>query len=60
MPDEILGNTGTIMHSDQGSQYCSQAFQNCIRAAQMRTSCQEAFKNSTDKASVVSTGGILK
>ena len=29
---------GTIMHSDQGSQYCSQTFQNCIRAAQMRTS----------------------
>ena len=29
---------GTIMHSDQGSQYCSHAFQNCVRAAQMRTS----------------------
>ena len=28
---------GTIMQ-DQGSQYCSHAIQNCVRAAQMRTS----------------------
>ena len=29
---------GTILHSDQGSQYCSHAFQNKVRAAQIRTS----------------------
>ena len=29
---------GTILHSDQGSQYCSHVFQNRVRAAQMRTS----------------------
>ena len=35
----------------------------CIRCGiciQTCPKCQEAFKNSTDKASVVSTGGILK
>ncbi len=29
---------GAIFHSDQGSQYCSHAFQQCLREAQMRTS----------------------
>lgn len=29
---------GAVFHSDQGSQYCSHAFQNTLRAAQMRTS----------------------
>lgn len=29
---------GAIFHSDQGSQYCAHAFQECLREAQMRTS----------------------